>query len=140
MAAEKSFLKLSTQEVVLKVAGTAGSQTVTMAELATTSQEAVGPYVVNIVGVTWTGSSAGVITIARGGTTIMTLQSTPSGSIDFGGQTLPAESTKNTDPIVVTISGGQAECWIRLRKTSGYSSKIEPYAYGSYDDPTKVGS
>ena len=34
----------------------------------------------------------------------------------------PPESTENTSNIVVTISGGQAECWIRLRKVSGYKN------------------
>ena len=34
----------------------------------------------------------------------------------------------------------QGELWIRIRKVSGYTSKIETAQFGVYDDTTQVGS
>ena len=39
-----------------------------------------------------------------------------------------------------TGSSVQGELWLRLRKTSGYASKIELAQFGSYDNPNAVGS
>ena len=58
----------------------------------------------------------------------------------------PPENTANTSDISVTISDAagtavkQGELWIRIRKVSGYASKIETAVYGVYDDLTQVGS
>ena len=105
------------------------------------SQELDGDtQTVNITGATWTGANNGIITIARGGVTVMTLQANAAGQLDFAGQMMIPDPIANTSDIVVTISGAQAECWLKLRKVSGYKTHIEPEQFGSYDDPSVAGS
>jgi hypothetical protein len=123
MATVKNIFKKTYAEALVKVAGTAAAETISLAtDLLATSDVVSGTPTVNIAAVTWTGTAAGVITITRGGVVVMTLNSGASGFLDFGGQIFPPDPTGNTSDIVVTISGGQAECWIRLRKVSGYAT------------------
>lgn len=141
MAVTKTILKKTHQEAVVKVAGTAAAATISLAsDLLPTGQilEVAGTPAVNIVGVSWTGATLGIITIVRGGVTVMTLQSDAAGNLDFSGQMMIPDTIGNTSDIVVTISGAQAECWLRLRKVAGYQTTIQPEQFGSYDDPTSA--
>ena len=143
MAVVKTILKNTNQEAVVKVAGTAAAATIDLStDLVAATQAIASPstQVVNIAGLVWTGASGGVITITRNSVVIATLQASPSGAIDFTGQMMIPDTISNTSDIVVTISGAQAECWIRLRKVSGYDSKVEYATYGSYDDETRIGA
>lgn len=139
-----AVLKNTQQETVVKVYGAdATSETIDLQTTILGSfQELDGAtQTVNIIGVTWTGQNATEITVARNGVTVMTLPSTGSSTIDFGGQTLPAEITQNTSDIVVTIAGGVGEVWLKLRKAGGYKSKSGEYPqYGAYEDETRVGA
>lgn len=138
-----AVLKNTQQEVVVKVYGAdATSETIDLQTTILGNFQALdgATQTVNIVGVTWTGQNATEITVARNGVTVMTLPSTGSSTIDFGGQTLPAETTQNTSDIVVTIAGGVGEVWLKLRKAGGYKSKSGEYAtYGAYEDEGRVG-
>jgi hypothetical protein len=140
-----TFLKKTHGEVVVKVAGTPAttpSSTINLTtDLLATGQEVDGAtQTVNIVGVTWTGASASVVTITRNNVTVMTLQADAAGALEFGGQMMLPDTTSNTSPIVVTVSGTQAECWLRLRKVGGYKTRIEPDQFGIYDNPAVAGS
>jgi hypothetical protein len=53
---------------------------------------------------------------------------------------VPPDDTENASNIVVTISGGEAQLWLRLRKVDGYLSKIETPLFGEYDNTDVVGS
>jgi hypothetical protein len=139
----QSLLRNTHQEAVVKVWGTAGTtETISLAGLVSVNQALDGAtQTANIVGVTWTGQNATEITVARGGVTVMTLPSTGSATIDFGGQALPPESTNNTANIVVTIAGGVGEVWIKLRKVSGYKATSGEYQqHGAYEDESRVGA
>lgn len=141
MATVKTILKKTHQEAVVKVAGTAAAETIALAtDITAAGQEVGGTPTVNIVGVTWTGAINGIITITRNSVVIMTLQAGAAGTLDFSGQGMLPDSVQNTSDIVVTISGAQAECWLRLRKVAGYVTQIEDATYGAYDDPTRVGA
>lgn len=142
MAVAKTVLKKVHQEAIVKVAGTDASATIDLsADLVATGQTLDGStQKVSIVGATWTGASDGIITIARNSVTVMTLQANAAGSLYFDGQTMIPDNTEEASDIVVTISGAQAECWLKLRKVSGYKTMVEPEQYGSYDDPTRVGA
>ena len=125
MAIAKTIIKKTYGEALVKVAGPAGSATISLATdlLSTNSElEDGGTPTVNIAAVTWTGAANAVITITRNSVIVMTLNAGASGFLDFGGQIFPPDPIGNTSDIVVTISGGQAECWIRLRKVSGYKN------------------
>jgi hypothetical protein len=142
MAVVKTVLKNTNQEAVVKVAGTAAAATIDLSvDLLAASQALDGEtQTVNIAGLVWTGATNGIITITRNSVVIATLQSNAAGALDFTGQMMIPETIGNTSDIVVTISGAQAECWIRLRKVSGYATKVEYATYGSYDDETRVGA
>ena len=144
MATAKTFLRKTHGEAIVKVAGTAAAETISLAsDLLPAAGQILTPGgtpKVNIVGVTWTGAIGGVVTIARGGVTIMTLVADNPTQLDFSGQAMIAESTNNSSDIVVTISGAQAECWLRLRKVEGYQTTIEPEQFGSHDNPAVAGS
>lgn len=142
MAVTKTILKNTNQETVIKVAGTAAAETIVLdTDLVASTQVAEGDtQTVNIVGLVWTGATDGIIQISRGGIIITTLQANAAGALEFAGQQMVPDSIANTSDIVVTISGAQAECWIRVRKISGYATKVETATYGAYDDETRVGA
>ena len=142
MAVQKTILKKTHQEAVVKVAGTAAAATIDLdQDIIATGQTIDGDVQqVNIVGVTWTGADNGIITIARNNVTIMTLQANAAGMLDFSGQSMIPDSVNNASDVIVTISGAQAECWIRLRKVGGYKTTIEPEQFGPYDNPAVAGS
>jgi hypothetical protein len=142
MAVTKTVLKNTNQESVVKVAGTAAAATIDIsADLLASTQALDGAtQTVNIIGLVWTGATDGIITITRNSVVITTLQANAAGMLFFDGQSMIPDTIQNTSDIVVTISGAQAECWIRLRKVGGFASKVETAVFGAYDDQTAVGS
>ena len=144
MTVAKTFLKISDSEAVIKITGVAAdSATITLGTdlLHGTSQVVDGVIAptVDITGMAWTGAVNGVIQIVRNSVVITTLQAGAAGYLEFTGQYMTPDTTNNTDDIVVNITGGQSELWLRVRKVAGYKSKIEDGWYGSYDDPTIIG-
>ena len=142
MAVTKTVLKAAENETVVKVQGTAAAATIALATdiLASTQVVDGATQKVNIAGISWTGAANSQIQITRNSVVIATLIGETAAQFDFTGQGMVSDTTENTKDIVVTISGAQAECWIRLKKVSGYKSKVEDGLYGSYDDPTRVGA
>ena len=142
MAVTKTVLKNVNQETVIKVAGTAAAATIDLqTDILASTQELDGvTQTVNIVGLIWTGAANGIVEISRNSVVIATLQANAAGALEFGGQAMIPETIQNTSDIVVTISGAQAECWIRVKKVSGYKTKVEYSTYGAYEDETRVGA
>lgn len=142
MAVTKTVLKNTNQESVVKVAGTAAAATIDLSVdlLASTQALDGATQTVNIIGLVWTGATDGIITITRNSVVIATLQANAAGMLYFDGQSMIPDTIQNTSDIVVTISGAQAECWLRLRKVGGFATKVETAVFGSYDNETVVGS
>lgn len=142
MAVVKTVVKNTNQEAVVKVAGTAAAATIDLSVdlLAATQALAGATQTVNVAGLVWTGATGGIITLTRNNIVVVTLQANASGALDFTGQMMIPEVISNTHDIVVTISGAQAECWIRLRKVGGYATKVETVVFGAYDDETRIGA
>ena len=143
MAVVRSILRLTAQDVVVKIQGTAAANTINLndADIIPTTQTTDGAtQTVNIVGLVWTGAANGIVTITRNSVVIYTLQANAAGFLDFSGQGMVPDTVNNTYPVVITMSGAQAECWIRLRKVAGYKTLYEPATYGSYDDITRFGA
>lgn len=141
----KANLKVTHQDAVVKVyGGNETSETIDISALLPGAGQGLdgATQVVNITGVVWTGDNNATITVSRGGVTVLTLPCTGAATIDFDGQTLPPDNVNNTSDIVVAIatSAGEAQCYLKLRKASGYATFIEPEQYGAYDDPTQAGS
>lgn len=140
MAVTKTVLKLAERDAVVKVAGGAGSATITLATDLLKANEQVGTPNVSISGVQWTGTTDAVVTLARNGVTIMTLNCGAAGALEMNGQTMIPDTIEADQDIDVTVTGTAAEVWIRLKKTSGYTSGSETSVYGQYDDPEVVGA
>lgn len=99
-----------------------------------------GTRQVAIAGVTYTGAAAGVATITRNSAVIMTLLAANQGQIDLTGHQMVPDTVNAGSDIVVTITGGQTEVWLKLRKLAGYTSTVEYEKYGAYDDETRKGA
>jgi hypothetical protein len=141
MAVTKTVLIVTDSYAVVKVAGSGAAATIDLqTDLLKSNEVLDGTQRVEISGVQWSGAQDGVITITRNDVVVMTLQANATGSLDMGGVMITPDHVGNSVDIVVTISGAQAECWLRLRKSEGYKSKVEPSLYGEYDDPARVGA
>lgn len=139
MAVTKTILKLAERDAVVKVAGGAGSATIALATDLLKSNEEVDTPNVSISGVQWTGTVDAVVTLARNNVTIMTLNCGAAGVLEMNGQNMIPDAIEADQDIDVTVTGTAAEVWIRLKKTSGYTSGSETSVYGQYDDPEVVG-
>jgi hypothetical protein len=142
MPVAKTIMKKTHQEAIVKVAGTAAAATIDLsADLVAVGQALDGDVQkASITGVTWTGAADGIITITRNAVTVMTLQANAAGTLELVGQSMIPDNIEEASDIVVTISGAQAECWLKLRKVSGYKTTIEPEQFGPYDNPAVAGS
>ena len=98
-----------------------------------------GTPTVNIVGACWTGAATSTITIVRGGVTILSIPADQPDNFNFEGLGF-VDTVGNTADIVVTIAGGEAAVYLKLRKVAGYDDKVETGLYGSYDDITRIGA
>jgi hypothetical protein len=143
MALTKSVLRLTQTEAVVKIAGNGGSATVDLQTdlLASTEALASGNQTVTITAVRHGGENSNTLTITRNGVRVLTLPTETADYIAFDGQELPPENTESTSDIVVAQTGtGYVELYLKLRKVSGYDTKIETGAFGIKDDTTVVGS
>jgi hypothetical protein len=135
----KTVLKNTNGEAVVKIAGI-GLETIDLQTdiLAATQALDGETQTVNIVGIQFTGLATSTITIVRGGTTVTSLSSEGHDYIEFGAGY--SETLGNTADIAVTIGTANAQCYLTLRKVSGYATKVETATYGAYDDPTRIGA
>lgn len=143
MALTKTVLRLTQTEAVIKVAGNGGGATIDLQTdlLAPTEALAAGPQTVTITGVRHGGEAANVLLITRNSVRVLTLPTETADYIAFDGQELPPENTEATSDIVVAQTGtGYVELYLKLRKVSGYDTKIETGAFGIYDNTSVVGS
>lgn len=136
----KTILRKTPHKVAVKVTGATGAETITLATDLLHGTEVVdGTPAVNILGLHWTGAATGVATITRNSEVITTLTGSTAGELLFHDSEF-VDNVNNTSDIVVTITGGQMEVWMLLRKADGYTSKIETAQFGSYDNESVVGS
>lgn len=143
MAVSKTILKLTHQEAVISIKGSAGTEVIDLDGLVAVGQ-VLGddPRLVNIVGVSWSGHSTAHATITRGGTEAhMTLPGVAPDFLDFSGQDMPPQIDNNgADITVVMDASEEMQVWLKLRKVQGYVTTVEPEQFGHYDDPTVAGS
>lgn len=142
MAVTKTVLKNTNQESVIKVAGTAASTTIDLSVdlLAGTQALDGATQRVNIVGCQWVGLPDSVVTISRNSVNILTLPGGGADYIEFSAGSGFVDNIENASDIVVTISGAEAQCYLTVRKVSGYATKVETAVYGAYDNESVVGS
>lgn len=128
-------------KAVVKVWGTDSSDTITLAtDLLSSTMTVTGTPTANITNVTWFVSNltgADAVTVTRNSVPVFNLYQ--NGKLDFAGEGGFSDDTENTSNIVVSIVG-TGGCYLTFRKAAGYSSKIEPWQFGSYDNTAAVGS
>lgn len=141
MAVTKTIIKNTHQEVIVKVAGTAGSATIALAtDLLTANQALDGAtQTVEITGVMVTGLLTNATTVTRNGVNILTFAGENSSTFDFQGQGFK-DAVEATKDIVVSMAGAEGQIYLKLRKSAGYKLMVENATYGAYDDPTRVGA
>lgn len=142
MAVTKTILKNTNQETIIKIAGTAGSATIDLQTDCLDPNQALdgGTQTVNLTGLQWTGLTGATITISRNSVNVNTINAADAGMLYLADGNGYVDTTENTSDVVVSIAGAEAQCYIRLRKVGGYATKIETAQFGSYDNPTVVGS
>lgn len=143
MAVTKTILKLTERDAVVKVAGGAGSATIDLQTDLKRANEVLAQgktQKVSIFGVQWTGTTDAVVSIVRNSVTIMTLNAGAAGALEMTGQMMIPDNVEEQSDLVVTVTGTQAEVWIRLRKEDGYQSMIETSEFSQYDNVNAVGS
>lgn len=139
MALTYAVIKKTNQEAVVKFWGTDDNVTVTLAsDLLAATQEVTGTPSANIVTMAWTGLVGSTIKIERGTNLITFVSGEGSDELDFNGLGFNDNISSESD-IKVTVAG-TAQLYLVVRKTAGYSTKVEPATYGQYDDPTQVGA
>jgi len=141
MAVTKTIIKNTNLETVVKIGGTAGSATITLATdcLASTQALSGGTQTVDIITAQVTGNLNSAINVVRNSIPVLAFAPEHNGLFNFEGNGF-RDSTANTSDIVVTVAGAEAHIYLTLRKVGGYATKVEEATYGAYEDVTRVGA
>lgn len=121
----KRILKLTNTEAIVKVDGAIGPITIDLDVDLVGGNETVLNPVVNIVSILGHGAAAGAVSIVRDGETLYSFTTGTVSRIDLQDLGGLSDTTNNTFDIVVTTSGAECQCIIKLRKVSGYKTTVE---------------
>jgi len=142
MAMTITTLKNTNQETVIHFASSAAeSGTITIANLtASTQARNADTPAVNIVKWSISGELASKVTINRNSTIVIACapENAPYAELNAWGIPL---TLHNTSDIVITNGAAKDVTGLLvLRKTAGWSTKVEHATFGAYDNPAAVGS
>ena len=130
--ANKRILRLTNTEALVKFDGAPGSVTLNLAtDLKLPTEVIAGTPTVNITFLAVAGKADSTVSISRAGVNLWDLQSNAStylNLLDIGGT---SDSTNNTADIVATISGAEGQLVMKVRKVSGFETKIRPAENGT---------
>jgi hypothetical protein len=130
--ANKRILRLTNTEALVKVDGVVGSVTIGLAtDLLLPHEEVVGTPKVNIAMMQVSGKTGSVMSVERDGENLYDLQAGSAECIDLFAIGAASDNTNNDSDIVVTSSGAEGQLILKLRKVSGYQTKIRPEQTGS---------
>lgn len=141
MAVTVTNMKVSHQEAVVKVAGTAATGTIDISTLLSGNQAltVAGTPKVSIVGYMVSTLSGATITITRNSVNIVTIPGGVNDVVRFNENGF-VDNIEEASDIEVAIAGAEAQIYLILRKTDGFSTTAESATYGAYDDIAAVGS
>lgn len=125
MAVTITVVSKTYSDVVVKVAGTAGSATLNLTTDILAVNEAVNGATqkVNIANMFWSGDLDCSMQIARNAVRMYTLQSNTISNVNLTESGFATDPINNTYPLVFTATGtGNMELWVRLKKVSGYKN------------------
>jgi len=139
MATNKRILKLTNTEAIIKIDGDVGSATIDL------QTDLLGPYetliqdenqVVAITMMVVSGVPQGVVKISRNSILLYHLSVDACAVIDMQALGPFSDATLGTHDIVVETTVQKCELIIKLRKISGYFTRINPTGGGVYNNPT----
>ena len=133
--ATKRILKLTNTEAIVKIDGAPGTVTIDLdVDLKLSSEDIVGTPRVNIITMQVSGKPNSMLSVARNSENLWDLQANTAELVDLNNVGGISDPTNNTSDIVVTSSTAEGQLLLRLRKVSGYVTKIRPAETGS-DQP-----
>ena len=141
MALNVTYLKKTTNEVIVKLQGASDNSTIAFADLVGSRDEltAGGTPKANIVGIVATGLLNSQVTITRNSVIVASVSPQYGINLNLKAEGI-SDSIQNDQTINVAISGAAAQVYLTLRKVDGYSPTSETAQFGAYDDETVVGS
>lgn len=141
MAVTFTTIKNTNLETVIKFQGVAlDTGIITLADLgATTQARNTDAPVVNMVKFLSTGLLTSGVTITRNGTVVLVAAPENAPVLDLNTSGI-SDNVANDKDLTVSITGAAATGYIVLRKVSGWSTKVEPEQFGSYDNVNQVGA
>ena len=125
MAVTITVVSKTYSDVVVKVAGTAGSATLNLTTDILAVNEALNGATqkVNIGSMFWSGDLDCTIQINRNSVRSYSLQANTISNVNLSEYGFATDPINNTYPLVFTVTGtGNMELWIRLKKVSGYKN------------------
>jgi len=135
-------VKNTNQETVVHFTSSAAeSGTITIADLAATSQarNADTPNV-SIVKFSVMGELGSKVTINRNSKIVIACAPENAPYMEANSWGIPINNDSTFDIVVTNGVAKDVSGFIVLRKTAGWSTKVETATYGAYDDVTRVGA
>ena len=127
----KRILKLTNQEAIIKIDGTNGPVTIDLStDLLLPTEEIFGTPKVSIVSMHVAGKAGALATVTRNGDTLWDLQASTAEKIDLLSLGGVVDNTHEESDITVTTTLAEAQLLMKLRKTSGYRTRIRPEQTG----------
>lgn len=142
MAMYLTIVRNTNQETIYHIdAVDVSSATIDISTLAATSQARNSDTPrVNIARFISTGELGASLTVSRDGKNIIACAPENAPFLDLTSTGI-GDSQKSDKNIVISNNVAKAVTgYITLRKTAGWSTKVEDATYGAYDDPTRVGA
>lgn len=129
MSIKAVVISKSLTDVYVKFYGVDGTASLNLTtDMLGDNEELDGPIQkVNIVSLFWTGDLNAVSYINRNNERIFTLQANTVSNINLSEQGFRSDPTNNTFGFDFAQNSVQGECWIKLKKMSGYKRIKQPY-------------
>jgi len=142
MATNVRLLKLTNTEAIIKIDGDLGEATIDLdVTLLGDNEELDGStQKVNIVSMLLPGLPGGIATVKRNNEELWHISVDSAVLIDMQTLGCVSDNINNTSDINVTLSVAKCELIMKLRKVSGYKTKIQPEQYSIYDNPASANS
>ena len=143
MAVTFTTVKNTNQETVVHFTSAAAETgTIALNTLTAPTQAltAGGTPTVDIVKFFCSGELGSKISVKRNNATVIV--GSPENDIGFEFNTIgvPVNNSNTSDIVIDNGAAKSVTGWLVLRKVSGWDTKVETAAYGSYDDVTRVGA
>ena len=137
-------VKKNNFEVVVHfTSSTQENGTITLTDLTGDQQALVvgGTPTVSIVKFWCAGELGSQVNIVRNSKIVIACAPENAPYIEANAWGIPINNDATSDIVIQNVvTDKDVAGWIVLRKESGWATKVEPATYGSYDDPTQVGS